>query len=376
MIAPFFFTVYLLSWWIVCTVLVQVSGRPNPFLWWTHWRGAFASLKVVNSGLSGLAAGSFVCPIKLIYSAPLQLSLLEMMLELILLLLPLARPLMQEIIVLPSCNDFPLLSWWLMALGLPKLWSEAAYWSDGDPCLSRDPPVFPWQERMYSFDYQGWSDEWPCSDAGENHRGVVGLGNRRAWSVLDAFLCAQCLHVVSEQRLVLPCLCADPQGKSIPSPTPPWCFWSGMGTPTVGNCTITTVLAFLPRCAGLCLHRLVLCGVMILASAKSSSSVTLGPLSKYTLSLPSVTWWGLTFKQLCSGPFIPCTCQGGRYRTTWSRWRSLSRKESHASLAQPSNAPLPLRIGKLCWWRKAAVSFLAEIQTQWSSIECTRPSKR
>ena len=40
----------------------------------------------------------------------------------------------------------------------------------------------------------------------------------------DAFLCAQCLHVVSEQRLVLPCLCADPQGKSIPSPTPPWCF--------------------------------------------------------------------------------------------------------------------------------------------------------
>ena len=44
-----------------------------------------------------------------------------------------------------SGNGLSPLYRWFMALGLRKLWSDAAYWSDGDPCLSRDPPVFPWQ---------------------------------------------------------------------------------------------------------------------------------------------------------------------------------------------------------------------------------------
>jgi len=61
-------------------------------------------------------------------------------------------------------------------------------------------------------------------------------------------------------------------------------------------------------------------------SAKSLLSVTLGPLFRCTSKLAWVTWLGLTFQQLCSVPFIPCTYQGRRSMTTWSRWRSLSRR--------------------------------------------------
>ena len=52
---------------------------------------------------------------------------------------------------------------------------------------------------------------------------------------MDAFSSKQCLCMVSEQRPILPCLCADPQGKSIPPSASTWDFGSGMGTPTVGN---------------------------------------------------------------------------------------------------------------------------------------------
>ena len=72
----------------------------QPFPRWTHRRGALASLEVVISRLSALVAGLFLCPIKLIYSASLQPTLLGMTPELILLLLYLVRPLMKELIVL------------------------------------------------------------------------------------------------------------------------------------------------------------------------------------------------------------------------------------------------------------------------------------
>ena len=129
----------------------------------------------------------------------------------------------------PSIDDL-----WHRALR--KLWTEAACWRDGDPCLPCDSPVFPGQERLYSVGDQDWSNEWPFPDAGANHRWVVGLGTWRARSVLDAISCEQCLHVVLDQWLFFPCLCADPQRKSIPSPASSWGFGSGMGTPTVDNC--------------------------------------------------------------------------------------------------------------------------------------------
>ena len=65
---------------------------------------------------------------------------------------------------------------------------------------------------LYSVGYQDWSNEWPFPDAGAHHRWVVGLRNRRARSVMDAVSCEQCLHVVSEPRLFLPCYVLTRQG--------------------------------------------------------------------------------------------------------------------------------------------------------------------
>ena len=161
-------------------------------------------------------------------------------------------------------------------------------------------------------------------------------------------------------------------------------FWKWYGDtdsgqpplPSLSGSTITIVLVYLPRCAGPSLPRPVLFGVIILDSARSLLSVTLGLSFKYTSRLFVATWLGLTFKRLCSGPFIPCTSQWTLPMTTWSKWRYSSRKESHASLVQPLIAPLLSRTGRRRWWKKAAGSILAKTQTPWSFIEFTSQLRR
>ena len=48
--------------------------------------------------------------------------------------------------------------------------------------------------------------------------------------------CESSPHVVSQQRLVASCLCSDPQGGSLSSPTPSWGYGIVMGASILDNC--------------------------------------------------------------------------------------------------------------------------------------------
>ena len=102
-------------------------------------------------------------------------------------------------------------------------------------CLPGDPPVFLGQECMYSDGYQNRSYGWPFPNADSNHWWVAGLGTWRTTPVLEVIPCASRLYVVLSQWTFLPCLCADPQRKSVPFPAPSRGIGSSMGTPTVDN---------------------------------------------------------------------------------------------------------------------------------------------
>ena len=161
-------------------------------------------------------------------------------------------------------------------------------------------------------------------------------------------------------------------------------FWKWYGdtdsgqppSPSLSGSITTIVLGYLTRCAGPSLPRPVLCGVIILDSARSLLSVTLGLSSRYTSRLIVATWSGLTFKRPCSGPFIPCTSQWTLPMMTWSKWQYSSRKGSHVSLVPPLIAPPLSRTGRRRWSKKAAGSILAKTQTPWSSIEFASQLRR
>ena len=188
----------------MCTVLVQVTGRPNPFLLWTHRRGALASLEVVHSGLSAPVAGFFLCPNKLIHSVSLRPILLGMMPELILLLLHLVRPLMKELIVLVPPQA---------AVAPPSI-DDSWHWAFESYGLMRPTEVT--EIHVYRVILQSSRDKNACTRsvtmAGPMSDPVLTLGQiieewwdleieeyDQSWKLSS---CEPCLHVVSEQRLV------------------------------------------------------------------------------------------------------------------------------------------------------------------------------
>ena len=89
---------------------------------------------------------------------------------------------------------------------------------------------------MHTLGHLSWPYEWSCADSWANHRRMVGLGGGNAESLMEADCCQWCPFVVSQQRLVESSLCPDPQGGSLSSATPPWCFRSNMGAEMLDHC--------------------------------------------------------------------------------------------------------------------------------------------
>ena len=217
--------------------LVQVSGRPNPFLWWAHRRGASAPLEEEIVDTKCWVLGLLICPILLSYSAPVRPNLV----------VTVQRRNRQRLLLVRPYMKKPTVSIPLSQRALPPLWMICGTGptSTMDWC-----GLLTWQRSMSTV----WFSSLPETKMLVLGR-LLGLVQwvtlSRRWSVSSMsggiWNLTSVIHPGCYLRWTVPArgprpmislplpICADPQRKSFPSPSPTWGFGSGMGTPTVDN---------------------------------------------------------------------------------------------------------------------------------------------